>query len=146
MPDSLFDLGPPGALPPQDQRLVDAYVRCGRGLDDLPYTPECDALLAELARSGDARPPAQLLRRLTNLRKAKKLPTLGRTPSPPIKVSPDEEAFIVREVARLVGSLGQRDQLPYSTRMDELVASFHAFSGRNLTPHDVWRLVAKLAK
>jgi hypothetical protein len=30
--------------------------------------------------------------------------------------------------------------------MDELVREFNASSGRNLTPHDVWRLVAKLAK
>jgi len=45
-----------------------------------------------------------------------------------------------------VGSLGQRDQLPYSEQSGPLVAAFNQQTGRDLTPHDVWRLVAKLAK
>jgi hypothetical protein len=146
MTDTLFDLGPASPLSIADQRLVDAYVAAGRGLDDLPYTQEFAGCVAKLRAAGEMRSERELFHRLHNLRKAKKLPTLGKTPTPAIKVSGEEEVFLCEQVAGLVGSLGQRDNLPFTAKMDELVREFNGFSGRNLTPHDVWRLVAKLAK
>ena len=44
------------------------------------------------------------------------------------------------------GSLGQRDQLPYTPGFDDLNAQFNAGTGRSLAPHDLWCLIAKLAK
>jgi hypothetical protein len=63
-----------------------------------------------------------------------------------VKVSLEEELYLRDRVITLVGSLGARDNLPYTDKMDELVREFNAFSGRHLTAHDVWRLVAKVAK
>ncbi|HLP85396.1 MAG TPA: hypothetical protein VK157_13685 [Phycisphaerales bacterium] len=146
MSDTLFDLGPASPLSPADDRLVAAYVAAGRGLDDLPYTDEFAALMASLRAAKDTRDEREVLHRLHNLRKAKKLPQLGKTPTPAIKVSADEETFLCDRVRSLVGSLGARDNLPYTAKMDDLVRDFNAFSGRNLTPHDIWRLVAKVAK
>jgi hypothetical protein len=42
--------------------------------------------------------------------------------------------------------MGQRDQLPYDQKFDDLVQVFAAKSGRGLSLRDVWRVVAKLAK
>ena len=50
------------------------------------------------------------------------------------------------ELVERVGTLGQRDQLPYDARFDELVQAFAARSGRGLSQRDTWRVVAKLAK
>ena len=146
MSDTLFDLGPTSQLSPADDRLVAAYVAANRGLDDLPYTDEFAAMNISLRAANDPRDEREVLHRLHNLRKAKKLPQLGKTPTPAIKVSADEEAFLRDRIIAMVGTLGARDNLPYTSKMDELVREFNASSGRNLTPHDVWRLVAKLAK
>ena len=40
----------------------------------------------------------------------------------------------------------QRTELPIPREVDELVMAFNQRTGRNLLPHDVWRLVAKIAK
>lgn len=146
MSDTLFDLGPASPFSPADERLVAAYVAAGRGLDDLPYTSEFEAMMLTLRAAKDPREEREVLHRLHNLRKGKKLPQLGKTPTPAIKVSADEEAFLCSRVMALVGSLGARDNLPYTSKMDDLVREFNAFSGRHLTAHDVWRLVAKVAK
>jgi hypothetical protein len=61
-------------------------------------------------------------------------------------VTPEDEALLADLVRGAVGTLGQRDQLLYDPRFDALVQAFNARTGRNLSPHDVWRLVAKLAK
>jgi hypothetical protein len=144
--DTLFDLGASSALPAGDQRLVDAYVAAARGLDDLPYTDEFATCMQSLRAAGDMRSEREVLHRLHNLRKAKKLPALGKTPSPAIKVSEEEEQFLKQRVIASAGSLGARDNLPHTAAMDDIVREFNAFSGRNLGAHDVWRLVAKIAK
>lgn len=126
-----------------DSALIAAYVASGLTLDDLPYTDQFAALHKQV---GAGKPPGEVFRRLHNLRKASKLPKLGRASSPAIKVNEDEEQQLVRCVLRHVKTLGERDSLLYTDAFDEVVAEFGAATGRNLTPHDVWRLLAKIAK
>lgn len=130
----------------RDAALVDAYVRAGRTLDDLAYTPEFESIFEAAGGVRVWRTRWEALHRLQNLRKAKRLPRLGRSASPAIKVTPEDEALLADLVRGAVGTLGQRDQLLYDPRFDALVQDFNARTGRSLAPHDVWRLVAKLAK
>ncbi|MGE3108254.1 MAG: argininosuccinate lyase [Phycisphaerales bacterium] len=129
-----------------EQVLIEAYGTIGRTLDDLPYTPEFDRLYR--AVDGDARgaTPREVFHRLHNLRKAGKLPKVGRTKVSPPRIDRKEEQVLERQVIEAVGSLGQRDQLPFTGTFDVLVEAFNQKTGRGLEPHDVWRLIAKLAK
>jgi len=129
-----------------DRRLIEIYVRTARTLDDLPYTDEFESLYAALAGETPPITRRAVLHRLYTLRKAGKLPKLGRAESASVKVTPDDEARLASMVTSAVGSLGQRDQLLYDPRFDAIVQEFNADTGRNLHPHDLWRLVAKLAK
>lgn len=142
--DSLFGDIRPRSLG-SDDRLVAAYVEVGRTLDDLPYTDEFEKLVAVLGGEG-AVARREVLHRLQNLRKANKLPRLGRAAGPSIKVTEDEESLLVALVTEQAGTLGQRDQLVYDPRFDTLTERFNARTGRGLSRHDLWRLVAKLAK
>lgn len=144
----LFDLGNADELPPADSRLVHQYLREQRSLDDLPYSPEFERMIVAAALAGDRREPRQLFAKLQNLRKAGRLPKLGLTAlrTPPIRVTTEEEAFLKERLAAVLGTLGSRDQLPYTPKFDSLVTSFNTYTGRNLTPHDVWRLVMKITK
>lgn len=128
-----------------DQRLVEVYSRAGRTLDDLPYTPQWAALFAELEPATGLR-EREVFHRLHNLRKAGKLPRMGRASSSPPAIDRDQEADLAERVTGLVGSLGQRDRLPFTPEFDRLVLEFNGATGRDLGPHDVWRLIAKLAK
>jgi len=130
----------------RDEALIRAYESVGRTLDALPYTDEFDRLYA--AAGGDAAwgGPGAAFRRLHNLRKAGKLPRLGRVNARPIRVSSREAEILGELVAAAVGSLGQRDQLPFGPKFDEVHAAFRRRSGRDLSRHDFWRLVAKIAK
>jgi hypothetical protein len=130
----------------QDRVLVERYVAAGRTLDDLPYTPEFDALYAALGGEGSGRTRGEVFHRLHNLRKAKKLPALGRAATTPVRVTPEEEDLLRALVVERVGTLGQRDQLIFSPAFDDLVQVFMARTGRSLSAHDAWRLIAKLAK
>lgn len=130
-----------------EQRLIEAYINAGRTLDDLPYTDEFERLYIEVKPLAQGRDHKGVFHRLHNLRKAKRLPRLGRAGvTPPPHVTPEEEALLVRLVVEQVGSLGQRDQLPYDPKFDRLGEAFVAATGRQVAPRDLWRLVAKLAK
>ncbi|MCE7973551.1 MAG: hypothetical protein DYG92_04385 [Leptolyngbya sp. PLA1] len=142
--DSLFDDTQP-RTPDADDRLVAAYVEVGRTLDDLPYTDEFETLVALLGGE-NAVVRREVLHRLHNLRKAHKLPRLGRAAGSSIKVTADEESILVGLVTEQAGTLGQRDQLLYDPRFDTVTERFNARTGRSLSRHDVWRLIAKLAK
>lgn len=67
------------ALASEDQRLVDAYIQSGRNLDDLPYTLEFDSLVSTLGSPSDLNTKHAVFSRLLHLRKAGRLPRLGRT-------------------------------------------------------------------
>jgi hypothetical protein len=131
------------------EALIAAYARGGRTLDDLPYTPEFDQIAAAAAAARPGVTPREVLHALHNLRKAGRLSAgAGRgTPgAAPPRLSEDEEALLREMVIAAAGTLGQRDRLPYGPKFDELVAAYNQRVGRNLEPHAVWRLVAKLAK
>jgi hypothetical protein len=143
--DSLFgDLAP--ALPRSaaaDESLISAYVSTGRTLDDLPYTDDFDRLFRSVRGFADQR---EVFHRLHNLRKAGKLPKLGKPETRPPRIDPEEEQALAALVTEAVGTLGQRDRLPYTPAMDTVVEQFNVRTGKNLDAHTVWRLVAKLAK
>lgn len=132
--------------PAADAALIAAYQKVGRTLDDLPYTADFDRLLQSLRESRVEMQPRAALQRLQNLRKAGRLPPAGRAASAPPRISEEEETLLRELVVAMTGSLGQRDQLPYDPRFDGLVEAFNQQAGRQLIPHDIWRLVAKLAK
>lgn len=133
----------------QDRRLIDAYAAAGRTLDDLPYTPEFERIYAAASDADDKAGPLtrqDVFHRLHNLRKASKMPALGKAASTPPKVAPEVEAWLKGAVVAAVGSLGQRDQLPYSDRFAQIVAELNQKTGQDIQPHDAWRLIAKIAK
>ena len=127
-----------------DDLLISVFRRQGRTLDDLPYTAEFESLYAAVGDVMGAR--GAVFHRLHNLRKAGRLPRMGRAASAPPRIAPAQEAVLVTLVERAVGALSRRDQLVYAPAFDELVAAFNSEAGLNLSAHDVWRIVAKLAK
>jgi len=141
---SLFN--EPIAVALSDERLIEAYVHVGRTLDDLPYTPEFERLFTAIEAEATGATKKDVLHRLHNLRKAGKLPRVGRMNASVSRISKTEEAFLEQTVIEQAGSLGQRDQLPFTPKFDAIVEAFNQKHGRSLEPHDVWRLVAKLAK
>jgi len=122
-----------------------AYERTGRTLDDLPYTEDFEQLWSSVAKATNAG-RRELFHRLHNMRKAGKLPRLGRAHAQPPSIEPAEESMLATLVIEAVGTLGQRDRLPYTPAFDALLERFSAQTGRRLSAHDCWRLVAKLSK
>jgi len=137
----------PDAPPPdrRDAELIKAYERAGRTLDSLPYTGEFEAIFEHAHAAGFAS-ERDTFHRLHNLRKAGRLPRLGKAPDSPPAIEPEEEAVLVELVASAAGSLGQRDRLPFTPEFDAVAERFSERTGRTLSPHDLWRLIAKLAK
>jgi catechol 2,3-dioxygenase-like lactoylglutathione lyase family enzyme len=143
-PTMLFS-GVEPTIPAKRRVLVEVYEKIGRTADDLPYTPQFEELFnLYAAQHPDPKPTRrEVWRHLLNLRKAGKLPKLGEARSPSPEVSPEAER-IVRDL--LGRDIGKRDRLPYSERFDTLVDEFNKTQDRPLSPHLVWRLVARLAK
>jgi hypothetical protein len=143
-PGALFDDVERRATPKRDL-LVKLYEQIGRTADDLPYTPHFESLyLPYVAQRSDPKPDrAEVWRHLLNLRKAGKLPKLGDAKSKPPAVPGDARQ---RLKALLGKDLGKRDRLPYTQRFDDLVDQFNKTIPRALSPHQVWRVVATLAK
>ncbi len=65
---------PPLAI--EDQRLLEAYSRTGRSLDELPYTREFDDLVRQLNYPDTQENRHLVFQRLLRLRKAGWLPRL----------------------------------------------------------------------
>ncbi len=145
----LFGAGVLVSLDESDRALIEAYRGAGRTLDDLPYTAEFDGLMRSVADAGGAgMKPRDVLHRLHTLRKAGKLPRLGRGGSGGVQTAldADETAMLEEMVVDAVGSLGQRDRLPYTEAFERLCELLEARTGVARSAHDVWRLVARLAK
>ena len=141
---SLFP-GPDPTVPAKRDVLAKMYVRVGRTADDLPYTPHFERLYtAYAAEHPDAKPTRrETWRHLLNLRKAGKLPKLGEAPDRPA----GGRAGGRGSAQALIGpGIGKRDRLPYSEEFDKLVDTFNKNRQRPMSPHLVWRVVAKLAK
>jgi catechol 2,3-dioxygenase-like lactoylglutathione lyase family enzyme len=138
----------PGVEPtiaPKREILAKHYVEVGRTADDLPYTPHFEKLYAAYAAAHpDPKPTRrETWRHLLNLRKAGKLPKLGEARSDPPEVPPEA----VGVLKGLIGDrMGRRDRLPYTEEFDKLVDTFNRTQSKPLSPHLVWRVVARLAK
>lgn len=121
------------------------YEQIGRTADDLPYTPHFERLYAMYSAEHEGAKPTrrQVWRQLLTLRKAGELPKLGAARTAPPQAS--EEA--VAQLRKLIGpAMGKRDRLPYTEEFDKLVDAFNATQEKPISPHLVWRLVARLAK
>jgi len=143
-PDGLFPGAEPQAAAKPDV-LVRIYEQLRRTADDLPYTPHFERLYdSYLAEHQGAKPTRrQVWRQLLNLRKSGKLPKLGEAPTPP----PSAPAESIALLKKLLGAgMGKRDRLPYTEEFEKLVDAFNAKQQRPLSPHLIWRLVARLAK
>lgn len=131
-----------------DELLVSVYARQGRTLDDLPYTEEFERVY-EAMTGGDesgALSRQALFHRLHNLRKAGKLPRLGKAQGSRPRLNPEQEALLADLVCEHVGELSKRDQLLYTEAFDTIVNTFNTRAGLSLSAHDAWRIIAKLAK
>lgn len=143
-----------------DELLVSVYTRQGRTLDDLPYTREFEAIYSAVAGGGtdpqltesERLDPSMavsrqaLFHRLHNLRKAGKLPRLGKAMGERPHLTREHEALLAELVCEQVGQLSKRDQLLYSDPFDTIVNTFNTRAGLSLSAHDAWRIIAKLAK
>ncbi len=130
-----------------DDLLISVYQKQGRTLDDLPYTDAFETLYTSMYGDEDDAPHrAKVFHRLHNLRKAGKLPRMGRAHGQRPRITPEQEAMLASHVEAAVGALSKRDQLLYTTAFEELCTAFNAEAGLELSRHDVWRLIAKLAK
>jgi hypothetical protein len=132
-----------------DELLVSVYARQGRTLDDLPYTPQFEAIYQTMVGGDQAEPAVTrqaLFHRLHNLRKAGKLPRLGKAQGSRPRLSAGQESLLTELVCEQVGQLSKRDQLLYTDAFDTIVHTFNTRAGLNLSAHDAWRIVAKLAK
>lgn len=133
-----------------DELLVSVYAKQGRTLDDLPYTPQFEAVYQAMAGGGDDAGGAitrrALFHRLHNLRKAGKLPRLGKARGSRPRLNPEQEALLAELVREHVGELSKRDQLLYTDAFDTIVNTFNTRAGLNLSAHDAWRIIVKLAK
>lgn len=143
---SLFD----GSPDEDDALLISVYQRAGRTLDDLPYTEEFERIYVAACPIDERNRPtmdrATLFRRLHNLRKSGRLPRLGRAPAAPPRIDEAHQSMLVEVVESELGKLSLRDRLPYTDSFDRIVEAWNGRAGLDLPPHDVWRLIAKLAK
>lgn len=134
--------------------LISVYQKQGRTLDDLPYTESFDALYRSMygddeTASGDDtyRPSrAEVFHRLHNLRKAGKLPRMGRALGERPRITPEQEKLLVELVEQQIGEISKRDTLPYTPEFEEIATRFNATATLDVDHHALWRLIAKLAK
>jgi len=140
----VFGEAPP--LLPADEKLVECYTKIGRTLDDLFYTEDFERLMHMLKQDGDNRDRREIAHRLLNLRKAGRLPRLGRSLTPPVAVRPEHEETLYSMVEGELRGVGMRDRLVYTPTFDAIVRNFNKATGLQLSPHLVWRLIAKLSK
>lgn len=130
-----------------DDLLISVYQKQGRTLDDLPYTEAFEAIyLGMYGDESDTPSRAKVFHRLHNLRKAGKLPRMGRAHGQRPRITPEQEAILAELVEAEVGALSKRDQLLYTPAFETLCTAFNAEAGLELSRHDTWRLIAKLAK
>lgn len=133
-------------LSEDDQRLVDQYVNTGLSVDELPYTDDFDHLVESLRGAGDQRSNQEIYRRLLNLRKAARLPRVGRSSLANVVASDQELEVLEDLLPQFSATVGQRDRLAFDPQFDHLVEAFNRKTDRDFTKHEVWRLVLRVAK
>lgn len=144
----MFDVfDKPAPIKPLDQALIAAYEDIGLSVDELPYTSEFDRLVERVEKAtGDKIGCQQALQRLFNLRKAARLSRMGRGSANGSALPDENRDLLQRLIVQSVGSLGGRDRLPYTENFDELRERFVETTGRNISNHDFWRLIARVTK
>lgn len=136
-------------LPLDASRLGLIYEKLGRTADDLPYTPDFEALYENyVAAMHDPKPErSEVWRHILTLRKRGSLPRLGTARTRPPDHGDDQRKRLDDLLRKLLGpDLGKRDRLPYTDQFDKLVDDFNRGHRPKLSPHHVWRLVATMAK
>lgn len=126
--------------------LADAYAEAGRTLDDLPYTDEFEGLWSTVSPAIGGPPRRDVFHALHTMRKAGKLPRLGRSAGKAVAIPPEFEPVLIGMVEARVEKLGKRDQLPFTAAFDALCEEFNTAAELRLSPHEVWRVICKLAK
>lgn len=133
-----------------DDLLISVYQKQGRTLDDLPYTDAFETLYTSMYGEAEHDPGlptrAQVFHRLHNLRKAGKLPRMGRAVGERPRIDAEQEQVLIELVEQEVGAISKRDQLLYTPSFETVCTAFNAEAGLTLSHHAIWRLVAKLAK
>ncbi|MEM1011189.1 MAG: VOC family protein [Planctomycetota bacterium] len=150
-PDALFP-GVAASLSPRRELLAKLYKKAGRTADDLPYTPQFETIHTAYAAefAGPQPDRRETWRHLLSLRKRGQLPRLGaaRDASP----VDDRASELIRSLIDKLfdGKIGRRDRLPYSEDFETLRDAFNAERVQrrepSMSPHALWRLVAKAAK
>lgn len=126
-------------------KLIELYAEIGRTADDLPYTAQFEQLVESYVEVFDEPRPdhAEVWRHVLTLRKRGELPKLGAAKSRPPVIDDIDRA----RLRDLLGEhIGRRDRLPYTKAFDQLCNAFNIGRRKPFTPHQVWRLVATLAK
>ena len=149
---ALFE-GVAAKLAPKADLLTRLYEKAGRTADDLPYTPQFEQIFAAYAAAYPEPQPdrAETWRHLLTLRKKGSLPKLGAARSRPPAADESTVQLLRTVLARdFGGRIGRRDRLPYSLEFDRIAESFNRARAKAdqdpLAPHQLWRLVALLAK
>ncbi|HQY88237.1 MAG TPA: hypothetical protein PK402_06235 [Tepidisphaeraceae bacterium] len=126
-------------------KLIDLYQHLERTADDLPYTAQFESLYDEyISQFPEPKPKhAEVWRHLLTLRKSGRLPKHGAAKSPAPDVSEDDRQLLTQLAGE---SIGRRDRLPYSEEFDQLCEAFNKGRRRPFSPHQIWRLLASLAK
>lgn len=133
-------------LSKQDEQLVGMYSHLGKPVDALPYTTEFEHICKEVYGKADQQTLHNAFHRLLNLRKARRLPRMGRFFAERSPLSVDEHEMLSNLIARSAGTIGHRDALPFTQEFDLIVEAFNRQTGRDLDPHTIWRMVARVAK
>ncbi len=133
-------------LSDEDQKLVDEYVRLGRPVDQLPYTPEFERLVQTLRTTGDTRSDREILGRLLRLRKAARLPRMGPSQLPPLPLPPADVELLETLIRVELPSPGARDSLLYTPDFDSLLERYNSEAVLKLNRHEFWRMIARISK
>lgn len=133
-------------LTEDEQAVAEAYRVVGRSLDDLPYTKDFDRLVRLARKSSPQLDEAETFRRLSNLRTRGRLPLFESDGAKPLPMSEWEREMLQDLLFQTLESSGQRDRLPYSQHFEGLQKAFNEMTGRDLSAHDVWRLIARISK
>lgn len=133
-------------LSDQDQELIRRYSHSGRPVDDLPYTAEFEQICRDVYGNASQQTLRTAFHRLLNLRKARRLPRIGRIFAERAPLNIEEHDILSDLIARSAGTVGHRDSLPFTPEFDSVAEAFNQQTGRNLDPHTVWRMIARVAK
>jgi catechol 2,3-dioxygenase-like lactoylglutathione lyase family enzyme len=147
-PGALF-AGVDPQVPLDADRLAAVYEKLGRTADDLPYTPDFEALYEQYTAELHEEKPdrAEVWRHVLTLRKRGGLPRVGSARSRAPEPDEAERQRLADLLRELLGpDLGKRDRLPYTDKFDKLVDDFNHGHRPKRSPHYVWRLIASMAK